>query len=68
MQYPSTLGMPDSIYPQFDIVSDTCRPAPCYLNSDKLFLTLSDQYHNPKRGLEPGSFGGYNQLRDCMSP
>ena len=30
MQYSSTLGMPDSIYPRFDIVSNphvTCRPS-----------------------------------------
>ena len=32
---------------QFHIVSDTCHPAPCYLNSDKVFLLLSNQYLNP---------------------
>ena len=30
-----------------------CHPAPCYLNSDKLFLTLCDWYHNPKQWFEP---------------
>ena len=49
------LGMPDSINARFKIVSDTCHPAPWYLNSDKVFLLLSDQYGNPKRGFEPGS-------------
>ena len=68
LQYSSTLGVPDSVYAQFDIVSSTCYPAPCYLNSDKVFLLLSDQYCNPERGFDHGSFGGYNQLRDCMSP
>ena len=33
---------------RFDIVSDTCHPAPCYLKSKKLFIILSDQYCNPK--------------------
>ena len=28
-----------------------CHPALCYLNSDKLFLTLSDWYHNPEGGF-----------------
>ena len=41
----STLGMPDSIYAWFDIVSNTCHPVPFYLNSDKIFLTLGDQCH-----------------------
>ena len=40
---------------QFDIVSDTCLPAPCYLNSDKVFLLLGDQYHNPEEGFKPGT-------------
>ena len=40
--------MPDSVYTWFDIVSNTCHPAPCYLNGDKVFLLLSDQYHNPE--------------------
>ena len=43
LQYSSTLGMLDSIYAQFNIVSYTCHPAPFYLNSDKPFLTPSDQ-------------------------
>ena len=30
-------------YPYFGIV----QPAHCYFNSDKLFLTLSHQYHSP---------------------
>ena len=30
-------------------------PVPCYLNSGKLFLTLSDWYFNPERGFKPGS-------------
>ena len=32
----------------FDIVSDRCNPAPCYLKSDKLFLILRDRYCNSK--------------------
>ena len=51
----STLGLPDSVYAGFDIISNTCHPAPYYLNSDKPFLTLSDQYRNPEWGFEPGS-------------
>ena len=38
----------------FDIVSDTCRPAPCYLNSNKLFLILRDRYRNPERDSNLG--------------
>ena len=30
LQYSSTLGMPDSVYAWFDIVSNTCHPAPCF--------------------------------------
>ena len=60
----STLGLPDSVYAWFNIVSDICDPAPCYLNSNKLILTLSNQYCNPKLGFEPRSFSGYNQLRN----
>ena len=60
LQYSSTLGMPDSVYAQFNIVSDTCHPAPCYLNSDKVFLLLSDQYRNPKRGFKSGA------LSECL--
>ena len=41
----------------------TTAGLPCYLNSDKVFLLLSDRYCNPKRGFEPGSFSGYNCLR-----
>ena len=37
------------------IVSNTCHPAPCYWNSDKVFLLLSDQYCNPEQGFKPGS-------------
>ena len=55
LQYSSTLGMPDSVYAWFDIISNTCQPARCYLNSDKVFLLLSGQYRNPERGFEPGS-------------
>ena len=56
-------------YAQFDIISNTCYLGarylgPCYLNVDKVFLLLSDRYRNPKPGFKPGSFGGYNQLRD----
>ena len=50
-----------------EYVSRFCHPAPCYMISDKLFISLSDQYCNPERGFEPGS-SGYNQLRDCMWP
>ena len=32
-------------------VSDKCHPAPCFLSRDKVFLLLSGQYCNPKRGL-----------------
>ena len=48
LQYSSTLGMPDSVYAQFDIVSNTYHPAPCCLNSDKVFLL-------PELGFKPGS-------------
>ena len=33
---------------------------PYYLNSDKVFLLLSDQYHNPERGFKPGP------LSECL--
>ena len=33
-----------------------CHLAPCYLNSDKLFLTLSNWYRNPEQGFEPGTY------------
>ena len=36
-------------------ISTICHPAPCYLNSDKVFPLLSDQYRNPERGSEPGT-------------
>ena len=55
LQYSTTLGVPDSIYARFNIISDTCHPAPCYWNSDKVFQLLSDQYCNPERGFEPWS-------------
>ena len=55
LQYSRTLGVPDSIYARFDIVSDTCHPAPCYLNSNKVFCLLRDRYCNPEQGFEPGS-------------
>ena len=32
LQYSSLLGVPDSIYAWFDIISDTCHPAPFFLN------------------------------------
>ena len=57
LQYSSTLGMPDSVYARFDIVSDTCHPAPCYLNSNKVFLLLSDRYCNPEWWFKPGTQG-----------
>ena len=41
-------------------VSNTCHPAPCYLNKDKVFLLLSNQYRNPERGFKPGS------LSECL--
>ena len=53
LKYSSTLGVPDSAYAQFNIVSDTCHLAPYYFYSDKPFLTLSDQYRNPERGFVP---------------
>ena len=31
------------------------HPAACYLNRDKLFLTLSDQYHSPEQDSNLGS-------------
>ena len=55
LQYSSTLGVPDSVYARFNIISDTCHPGPCYFNSNKVFLLLSDQYRNPERGFEPGT-------------
>ena len=60
LQYSSTLGMPDSVYAWFNIVSDTCHPVPCYLNSDKVFRLLSDQYPNPEQGFKLGS------LSECL--
>ena len=53
LQYSSTLGVPDSIDASFHIGSDTCHPAPCYLNSNKL---LSNQYRNSERGFKAGFF------------
>ena len=47
LQYSRTLG-----------VSNTYHLASCYLNSDKVFLLLSHQYHNPIWGFEP-LMGGY---------
>ena len=38
----------------FNIISITCHPAPCYLNSCNLFLILSDQYCNPERDSNLG--------------
>ena len=55
LQYTSILGVPDSVYAWFDIASETCHPAPCYLNSYKVFLHLSNRYCNPKWGFEPGT-------------
>ena len=55
LQYSSIMGLPDSAYAQFNIVGDPCHPVPYYLNSEKPFLTLSDWYHNPERGFEPGT-------------
>ena len=49
--------MPDSVYAWFDIESNTCHQAPYYLNSEKPFLTLSDQYRNQKQGFEPRTLG-----------
>ena len=39
---------------QFVIISDTCHPASCCLNSEKLFPISDDRYCNPERDLEPG--------------
>ena len=36
------------------IISDTCHPAPCYLNSKKLFIILSGQYRSPEWDLNLG--------------
>ena len=47
--------MPDSVYAWFDIISNTCHPAPCYLNSDRVFLLMSNQYRNPEQGFKPVS-------------
>ena len=47
--------MPDSVYAWFDIISNTCHPAPCYLNSDRVFLLMSNQYCNPEQGFKPVS-------------
>ena len=54
------IGRANSVYAQFDIVSNTCHPAPCYLNSNKAFLLLSDPNHNPELGFEPRS------LSECL--
>ena len=54
LQYSSTLSVPDSVYARFDIVSNTCHPAPCYLKSNKVFLILSDRYCNLERESNPG--------------
>ena len=54
------MGMPDSIYTLFDILSDTCHPVPFYLNNAKVFLLLSDLYRNPKQGFKPRS------LSECL--
>ena len=47
LPYSRTLGVPDSFYARFNIVSNKFHLVPCNLNSDKLFLTLSDQNSNP---------------------
>ena len=60
LQYSSSLGVPDSVYARFNFVSETCHPAPYYLNSDKPFLTLRERYRNPEREFEPGS------LSECL--
>ena len=59
-----------SIYAWFDIVSHTSHPAHCYLNSKKVFLLLSNQYCNPGRGFEPGTFRHslYLNLRSRLRP
>ena len=49
------MGEPDSVYAWFNIIRDICQPAPCYLNSDKVFIILSNHYRNPEWGFEPGS-------------
>ena len=39
----------------FDILSNTCHPASCCLNSKKLFTIVYDRYCNPDRGFKPGT-------------
>ena len=64
-----TLGVPDSVYARFNILSYTYHPAPCYLNSNKVFLFLSDQYCNPERGFKPGSSSDcLLQFYTCSKP
>ena len=57
LQYSRTLG----------VVSDTCHPSPSYLNSDKVFLLLSDRYPNPERGFKPGSLSVYLNLTHALN-
>ena len=51
---------------QYYIVSNTCHPAPCYLNSDKVFLLLSNRYRNPKLGFEPWTYLYLNLKHDDL--
>ena len=44
-------------------ICNTCHPAPCYLNSYKVFLLLSNRYHNPEQGFEPGTYCLYLNLK-----
>ena len=46
-----------------------CHPVLCYLNSDKLFLTLSDRYRNPEWGFKPGAMSEHLLEFDaCSNP
>ena len=42
----------------------SCHPAPCY----KVFLLLSDRYHNPEQGFEPESSSECLHLKTCSKP
>ena len=61
LQYSSTFGVPDSVYARNDIVSNTCYPAPCYLNSSsncclaiKYFYFRAINFVIPSGALNPG--------------
>ena len=52
------LQLKNTVFKYYNFINEkkwliqNCHPAPCFLNRDKLFLTLSDQYRNPERRFQ----------------